>query len=93
VPPCEIEMYDDFIKNIQRLTGYRVAMREQVGEFRHVVTRYKITLKVFRAQTTGRKLLDGENKYQTEWVSKHDLADLALSTTGRKIVEGVIDKK
>ena len=95
VPPCETNQaaFEKYCDNIKRLTGYRVAMREQVGEFLHVVTRYKITLKVFRAQTVGRKSFTGENKYQTEWVSKHDLADLALSTTGRKIVEGIIDKK
>ena len=95
VPPCEIENHDDFIKNIQRLTGYRVVLHEQVGEFRHVVTRFKITLKVIRAQTLGRKYFGKEgredkecNEYQTEWVPKLALADLALSTTGRKIVEG-----
>ena len=84
----DIEEYCHFRKNIQRLTGYHVVLHDQVGEFRHVVTRYKITLKVFRAQTVGRKIC--EEKYQTEWVPKHALADLALSTTGRKIVEGII---
>ena len=89
VPPCEKNqaVFEEYCDNIKRLTGYRVVMREQVGEFRHVVTRYKITLKVFLAQITGRK---NRAKYQTEWVSKQRLADLALSTTGRKIADDII---
>jgi len=96
-PRCELnhetarqdfEKYCDFIKNIKGLTGYHVVLHDKIAEFRHAVTRFKITLKVFAAKISGRKIL---SEYQTEWVSQQKLSDLALSTTGRKIAEGIID--
>ena len=92
-PRCELNqdvVQQDFGKycdNIKRLTGYHVVLHDQVAEFRHAVTRFKITLKVFVAQVTGRK---GRGEYQTEWVSQQGLAHLALSTTGRKIADRFI---
>jgi A/G-specific adenine glycosylase len=76
--------FSKYSENIKRLTGYHVVLQEQISELRHVVTRNKITLKVFVSQISGRK---NRAEYQTEWVSKQGLSDLALSTTGRKIVE------
>ena len=74
----------DYCDNIKRLTGYAVILHEQLAEFRHVVTRFKITLKVFSAQVSGRK---NRAEYQTRWVTAKKLADMALNTTGRKIAD------
>jgi A/G-specific adenine glycosylase len=78
--------FSEYCDNIKQLTGYHVVLHEQISELRHVVTRYKITLKVFVAQVLGRK---SRAEYQTEWVSKQGLSDLALNTTGRKIAEKI----
>ncbi|MCL2119263.1 MAG: A/G-specific adenine glycosylase [Planctomycetaceae bacterium] len=87
-PRCELNHdvqqpdFFDYCINIKHLTGYQVVLHDQLAEFRHVVTRFKITLKVFAAETVGRK---NRAKYQTEWVTAKNLDDLALNTTGRKI--------
>ena len=81
--------FSDYCNTIKRLTGYQVMLHDQMAEFRHVVTRFKITLKVFAAEAVGRKNC---SEYQTEWVTAKKLADLALNTTGRKIAEMVYSK-
>ena len=74
----------DYCSNIKRLTGYQVVLHDQLAEFRHVVTRYNITLKVFHAKVIGCK---NSAAYQTEWVEAINLADMPLNSTGRKITE------
>ena len=74
--------YVDYCTNVERLIGYRLTLHEQLAEFRHVVTRFKITLKVFAGEITTKK---SEAKYQTEWIAANNLVMLALNTTGRKI--------
>ena len=79
---------EEYCDNIKHQTGYQVVLHDQITEFRYVVTRFKITLKVFLAQTVGRKTCA---KYQTDWVSNQGLADLALNSSGRKIAEMVCE--
>ena len=76
--------FAEYCDNIKRLTGYHVVLHDQIAEFHHAVTRYRITLKVFEAHTVGRKTCA---EYQTDWVSKQGLADLALNSSGRKIAK------
>jgi hypothetical protein len=45
-------------------------------------------LKIFSAEQIGKKQ---KAEYQTEWFSQRELANLALNTTGRKIV-GFLEK-
>ncbi len=88
-PDMRPDDFAEFCENIKRMTGYSIVLHDQLAEFRHAVTRYKITLKVFSAKSTGRKT---NAEYQTEWVSRTKLADLALNTTGRKITEQIISQ-
>lgn len=74
----------DYCDRIKCLTGYPVVLQEQLAEFRHVVTHFHITLKVFRAKVTGRK---NKATYQTDWVTARNLKGMPLNSTGREIAE------
>jgi len=78
----------EYRENIKRLTGREVVLTQELAVFRHSVTRYKITLKIFSAEQIGKKQ---KAEYQTTWFSQRELANLALNTTGRKIV-GILEK-
>lgn len=79
----------EYRDNIKRLTGYDIVPTQELAAFRHTVTRYKITLKVFSGEPTGKK---HKAAYQTEWFSPAELENLALNTTGRKIV-GILENE
>ena len=78
----------EYRENIKRLTGREVVLTQELAVLWHSVTRYKITLKIFSAEQIGKKQ---KAEYQTEWFSQRELANLALNTTGRKIV-GFLEK-
>jgi len=76
-PAIEQEFAERYGETIQ-LTGH-------LATIRHTVTRYAITLVVFSATTSSRFLPTSLN--QPEWISRADLHDRPLSTTGRKIAD------
>ncbi|MFV0446715.1 MAG: A/G-specific adenine glycosylase [Planctomycetaceae bacterium] len=74
---------------VARLTNCEVAVTGRLGELRHGVTRYRITLQCIAGrlrQQSSVALPDG-----VQWFARDQLADLPLSTTGRKIVRRWID--
>lgn len=69
-------------------TGLRVALGGQISEFRHGVTRYRITLKCFLAEYQSGRLLPGQ---EWDWASAESFADFPLSVTGRKFANRLRD--
>jgi A/G-specific adenine glycosylase len=73
---------------VKKQTGLKVQLGPPVAEFRHSVTRYRITLRCFTAEPLeGRLPKTGE----WAWVSPSDFADLPLSVTGRKLAQRLQD--
>lgn len=69
---------------IAEMTGLQVALGDRLTTIKHGVTKYRITLHCFEATpTTAKQLL--KRKRHLKWVSRKDLPDYPLSTTGRKI--------
>jgi len=60
-----------------------IALGDSLATIRHSVTRFRITLDVFHARHTGGRLRSGQGELR--WLHPTDLANVALSTTGRKI--------
>lgn len=68
-------------ENTRALTGLDVDPAERLAVIRHGVTRFRITLYCYQAQYLRGKLGRGELR----WVTRPELAQIPLSTTGRKI--------
>lgn len=82
----EIGRHDDYgdsfnlLESIQEMTGLEVQLNGQIAEFRHGVTRYRITLRCFVAEKRNGQLCEGEWK----WVKAADFDQFPLSVTGRQ---------
>jgi A/G-specific adenine glycosylase len=72
------------VEQVHKQTGIAIALGEQIAEFKHGVTRYRITLRCFHAERqSGRLRTDAD----LQWVPPDGFAELALSTTGRKFAK------
>lgn len=70
---------DEIVSKVRELTGVTCALGPLVKTIKHGVTRYRITLDCFNADyVSGRAL-------KARWITKPELTDLPLSTTGRTI--------
>ena len=72
----------------RQTTGLQIQVGPQVAEIRHVVTRYRITLRCFLAERMAGRLA---RDHEWKWVSTRGLADYPLSVTGRKIANRLRD--
>ncbi|MDR1493106.1 MAG: A/G-specific adenine glycosylase [Planctomycetaceae bacterium] len=79
-----LEYDTDFCLAIQRMIGYKIAILSPLTTIRHSVTRFKITLNAYFAETLEKC---SKSEYEIQWVKEKDLAKLALNTTGRKITK------
>jgi A/G-specific adenine glycosylase len=78
------QLKQSIIVGTQQLTGVKVEPGEHLVTMKHGVTRFRITLHCYAAQTKrGAKKLQHASKIR--WVAIDSLADYPLSTTGRKI--------
>jgi A/G-specific adenine glycosylase len=66
--------------DVERASGVVAEIGEQLTVLRHSVTRYRITLRCYRAEWR-----EGEPARESRWVSPSELTELPLSVTGRKI--------
>lgn len=72
------------IAAVYRQTGLRVDLGPQLAELKHGVTRYRITLKCFTAETVSGTLRTGE---EWQWVKAAKFGEYPLSVTGRKFAK------
>ena len=71
----------------EKRTGLRVEVETPFLNLKHAVTRFRIELECFRSVTVSGRLRSHAN---FKWVSPEELADLAMSVTGRKIVKQIL---
>ena len=69
---------------VQRHTGLTIELGPQIAELKHAVTRYRITLKCFTAESVSGTLRTGE---EWEWVTPARFGEFPLSVTGRKFAK------
>jgi A/G-specific adenine glycosylase len=76
----------EIITKVLEQTGVTCGPAQLLKTLKHGVTRYRITLDCFRAEHISGKsaVTDGA---RIRWVSPAEIADLPLSTTGRKIAQ------
>jgi A/G-specific adenine glycosylase len=72
------------IDGVEALTAVRPRLTGALGQLRHSVTRYRITLLCLQGESTSSRLSRGAS--HLKWVHGEELAQLPLSTTGREIV-------
>ncbi|MFM9964225.1 MAG: A/G-specific adenine glycosylase [Planctomycetaceae bacterium] len=65
--------------------GPCVTISERLAQFKHSVTRYRITLDCWLAKTAGSD--DLTTKLPTAWVAPSEFASYPFSTTGRQLAE------
>lgn len=76
----------ELIENVRRLTGVTIAPGPHFATLTHSVTRFRITLDCYRAKfATENKNTVNRAVLETRWVRPADLADYALSSTGRAL--------
>ncbi|MDX1968573.1 MAG: A/G-specific adenine glycosylase [Planctomycetaceae bacterium] len=68
-------------QGVWQQTGLRIELGQQVAEFKHSVTRYRITLRCLHGTVTAGDLLADADAC---WVRSEELEAYALSVTGRK---------
>jgi A/G-specific adenine glycosylase len=75
---------------VAQQTGLQITLGEALATIRHSVTRFRITLDVFHAQRAGGRLRPTGGA-ALRWLRPGQLAEMALSTTGRKIARLIAD--
>ena len=66
-------------------TGLNATIQPTTKRIKHAVTKYRITLDCFVAGSPTGRLK--KNQTATQWVTRNELDELPMSTTGRKIVK------
>ena len=69
---------------VHQQTGLNVELGPQLAELKHGVTRYRITLKCFTADSVSGTLHGGQ---EWEWVKPRKFDEFPLSVTGRKFAK------
>ena len=77
----------DLSGQLQKQFGLDVALNAKDYRLKHAVTKYRITLDVFSCQRVSGRL---KKQGQVTWATVAELAQLAMSATGRKIVNRLI---
>lgn len=72
------------VNTVRQRTGLDVDLGPQLAELKHGVTRYRITLKCFTADTVSGTLRTGE---EWQWVRPAKFGEFPLSVTGRKFAK------
>lgn len=72
------------VDQVQQRTGLQVDLGPQLAELKHGVTRYRITLKCFTAESISGTLRTGE---EWQWVTAANFDEFPLSVTGRKFAK------
>ena len=78
---------------LKKQTGLTANVSATTKRIKHAVTKYRITLDCFVADSPAGRLK--KNQTETKWISRDELDDLPMSTTGRKIVNALdkLDQK
>ncbi|MBS0204667.1 MAG: A/G-specific adenine glycosylase [Planctomycetes bacterium] len=82
--PSSVEDLPAIAAEVQQQTGLRIDLGPQLAELKHGVTRYRITLKCFAAESVSGQLRPGE---EWQWVKVADFHEFPLSVTGRKFAK------
>jgi A/G-specific adenine glycosylase len=77
-------LHEQIVVAVRQQTGLTIELGTQIAEFKHGVTRYRITLKCFTADFVSGKLHSG---VEWQWVAPVEFADYPLSVTGRKFAK------
>jgi A/G-specific adenine glycosylase len=72
-------------RRTQELMELDIRVGEHLATLKHGVTRFRITLHCYEATLFGRASKSSNGSAAVRWVPLGELADYALSTTGRKI--------
>jgi A/G-specific adenine glycosylase len=75
----------EIVDKVSKQTGITCEPESVLKTIKHGVTRYRITLDCYSA-----KYVSGRPQ-QSRWIAKTELADLPLSTTGRKLAKLAIE--
>ncbi len=78
------ESTPQIIDAVRDQTGLKIELGPQIAELKHAVTRYRITLKCFTAQSVSGTLHKHE---EWEWVPANRFSEFPLSVTGRKFAK------
>jgi A/G-specific adenine glycosylase len=74
-------------EELKEQTGLRATLLPTNKRIKHAVTRYRITLDCYIAESPSGRLK--KNQSPTQWLSHKELANLPMSTTGRKIADSI----
>jgi A/G-specific adenine glycosylase len=81
----------DLAEGVRRLTGVNVRLGEKRKTIKYSVTKHRVTLDVYPADAVGGDLQAGPGLSDARWVDPGGLAELALSSAGRRLASAVAD--
>ena len=83
----------DLSKQLKSQTGLTAVVHPTTKRIKHAVTKYRITLDCFVADSPTGRLK--KTQTATQWLTADELSDLPMSTTGRKIAKALdkLDQK
>jgi A/G-specific adenine glycosylase len=82
---------EEIMAKVTAYTGIRCELGPLLTTLRHGVTRYRITLDCYQAEYVAGKARSTSGA-RVCWISAGKLADLPLSTTGRKLAHLAISQ-
>jgi len=80
---------EELTSKVREQAGLDVQRFEKLTTLKHGVTRFRITLDCYRAECTRPARL----KPHSQWVKPTELADMPLSTTGRKLARLLVAQR
>ena len=75
-------------EQVKELTGLNVVVGSASNRIKHAVTRFRITLDVYRCEEVKGRL-SSKRSETFRWVESDELSVLPMSTTGRKIADRI----
>jgi len=84
----EFEIQSEVTAKLAETTGLDIQIGRRLKSIKHGVTRFRITLHCYDAQSVSGRLKPGGS--ELKWVDPDELADFPLSVTGRKLSRLVV---
>jgi A/G-specific adenine glycosylase len=88
--PGNAEVQQAICKQLREQFGLEAQLRPSGATIKHAVTRYRITLDCFIAESVGGRLKTAGQDLQ--WLSLDEIEGLAMSITGRKIARRLMQQ-
>ncbi|XZE34711.1 A/G-specific adenine glycosylase [Pirellulaceae bacterium SH501] len=85
------QLHQSISEQFESRFGSSICLQEELLQIKHGVTRYRITLRCFRAtmNVAANQVSEATEERDTQWCSVSNLKEIPLSSTGKRIAQHV----